>query len=197
MVEETADPPAEARISGLRGYDQTLPLSCESRSAVDWAGFFGYTINELDFQERLPRSDDPDAGFVGDALGVWGNIPPRDYGVHAVPVAELLEEYGLPAAAHRGMTLEELKAEIAAGRPVITWVIGHVIPGTPQSYTSRAGRQVTVAAREHTVIVVGYTTEVIFVQDGGWFYARALKHFEDSWDVLGNMAVVYRTGRAD
>ncbi|NPV77335.1 MAG: hypothetical protein HPY59_13310 [Anaerolineae bacterium] len=189
--------PAEAHITGLRGYDQTLPLSCEARSAADWASFFGFTIHELDFQERLPRSDDPDYGFVGDVMGVWGNIPPRSYGVHAGPVAELLREYGLPATARRGMTFDELKAEIAAGRPVITWVVGHVNAGAPQIYTSRAGRQVTVSAREHTVIVVGYTPEVVFIQDGGWLYGRAIKHFEDSWGVLGNMAIIYRQEQRD
>lgn len=189
--------PAEARILGLRGDDQTLPLSCEARSAADWASFFGFTIQELDFQDRLPRSDDPDYGFVGDVMGVWGNIPPRSYGVHAGPVADLLREYGLPATARRGMTFDELKAEIAAGRPVIAWVVGHVNAGTPQIYTSRAGRQVTVSAREHTVIVVGYTPEVVFVQDGAWLYGRAIKHFEDSWGVLGNMAIIHRQGQGD
>lgn len=161
---------------------------------MDWAGFFGFKIHELAFQNRLPRSDDPDTGFVGDVMGVWGNIPPRAYGVHAAPVAALLREYGLPADARRGMTFDELKAEIADGRPVIAWVVGHVAAGTPQVYTSSAGRQITVSAKEHTVIVVGYTPEVVFVQDGGWLYGRALKHFEDSWGVLGNMAIVYQQG---
>jgi uncharacterized protein YvpB len=183
--------PVEAHIEAILGQTQTLPLSCESRSAVDWAGFFGVPIQELAFQGRLPVSDDPDLGFVGDSMGVWGNIPPRAYGVHAEPVAALLQDYGLPAEARRNMTLAELKAEIADGRPVITWVVGHVTSGTPQVYTSRAGRQVTVAAREHTVIVTGYTPEVIFVLDGGWVYARATQHFINSWGALGNMAVVY------
>ncbi|MCC6146822.1 MAG: C39 family peptidase, partial [Anaerolineaceae bacterium] len=186
-----AELPLEAHIAGIRGQDQSLPLSCESRSAVDWASFFGVAIEELDFQHRLPRSDDPELGFVGDVGGVWGNIPPRAYGVHAAPVAALLTEYGLPAEARKGMTLDELKAEIAAGRPVIAWVIGHVQPGTAQDYTSRAGQQVRVAAREHTVMVIGYIPEVVFVLDGGWLYGRAWHHFVDSWGVLGNMAIVY------
>lgn len=183
--------PAEIRIQGIRGRDQTLPLSCESRSAVDWADYFGADIDELEFQERLPVSDDPNLGFVGDSMGVWGNIPPKAYGVYAEPVADLLKEYGLPAEARRHMTMDELKAELAAGRPVITWMIGHVTAGSPVVYTSRAGKSVVVASQEHTVIAIGYTPEVIIVLDGGWIYARATQHFINSWGVLQNMAVLY------
>jgi hypothetical protein len=52
-------------ISGIYGYNQTHSLSCESRSSVDWANFFGVSISEDTFQSSLPRSDNPDAGFVG------------------------------------------------------------------------------------------------------------------------------------
>lgn len=190
----TTTPPAQARINQIRGKNQSLPLSCEARSAVDWAAYFGVPIDELEFQSRLPLSDDPDAGFVGNVMGVWGKVPPQDYGVHARPVAALLQEYGLPARDRRGMALDELKAEIAAGRPLIVWVVDHLTAGTPQAYTSHSGRQVTVAAYEHTVIATGYSPEVIYVLDGGWLYARAWQHFENSWAVLGNMAIVWDDG---
>ncbi len=185
-------PPSEARISPIFGEEQSLPLSCEARAAADWANFFGIGIEELEFQKRLPVSDDPDLGFVGDPDGVWGNIPPRAYGVHAVPVAALLQQYGLPAEARRNMTFDELKNEIAHGRPVMVWVVGHVTAGTPQVYTSKAGRQVTVAAQEHVMIVTGYSGEVVYFLDGAYQYARATQHFINSWGALGNMAVVYR-----
>ncbi len=133
-------PPDEACISPIFGEQQSLPLSCEARAAADWANFFSVPIQEIEFQNRLPLSDDPDLGFVGDPNGVWGNIPPRAYGVHAGPVAALLRQYGLPAEARRFMTLDELKNEIAHGRPVIVWVVGHIVAGTPQVYTSHAGR---------------------------------------------------------
>lgn len=181
--------PPQVRIP-LKGKNQTLPLSCEARSAVDWAAYFGVKIEELAFQQKLPLSDNPEEGFVGDVNGVWGLLPPRSYGVHAPPVAALLREYGLTAQARRQMTLEELKREIAAGRPVIVWVTGHVQAGTPSTYTTRTGRKVRVAVREHTVIVVGYTPETIIVLDGALTYGRATQNFLESWNVLDNMAVV-------
>ncbi|MEJ5202594.1 MAG: C39 family peptidase [Anaerolineales bacterium] len=181
--------PPQARIP-LKGKSQTLPLSCEARSAVDWAAYFGVKIEELAFQQQLPRSDNPEEGFVGDVGGVWGLLPPRSYGVHAPPVATLLREYGLAAQARRNMTLEELKQEIATGRPVIVWVTGHVQSGKSSIYTTRTGRKVRVAAREHTVIVIGYTPETIIVLDGALTYGRATQNFLESWNVLDNMAVV-------
>lgn len=191
IPELSATLPPQARI-GLRGKSQSLPLSCEARSATDWAAYFGIEIDELEFQHRLPLSDNPEEGFVGNADGVWGLLPPRSYGVHAPPVAALLREYGLAAQARRKMTLEELKQEIASGRPVIVWVTGHVQAGTPSIYTSRTGRKVRVAAREHTVIVTGYTPETIIVVDGALTYGRATQNFLESWNVLENMAIVFQ-----
>ena len=86
--------PSSAYIDGMSGQDQFYKLDCESRSAVDWARHFGKNIDELDFLNHLPKSDDPETGFVGNPNGIWGNIPPNDYGVHAPPVANLLKEYG-------------------------------------------------------------------------------------------------------
>lgn len=167
-----------------------MPLSCESRSAVDWARFFGRNISEYTFFNGLPQSDNPDKGFVGSVYGSWGQVPPAPYGVHAKPIAKRLRSFGLKAKAVRGMTLAELKAEIAAGRPVIVWVTGHVEYGTPIPYTSSSGHKTTVAKFEHTVIVTGYTEKKIYILDGGQRYYRYNKVFVRSWRVLGKMAVI-------
>jgi len=93
---------------------------------VDWANYLGRSINEYTFLNQLPKSDNPDKGFVGSVYGTWGQIPPDPYGVHAPPVAALLREYGLNAYAHRPLSWDQLRAEIAHGNPVIVWVIGNV-----------------------------------------------------------------------
>jgi uncharacterized protein YvpB len=185
--------PAEAAVEGVRGHRQSLPLSCESRSAADWAAFFGVAIDELEFLGRLPASDDPDRGFVGDVKGRWGQVPPNPYGVHAGPVARLLTDYGLRATPHRYMKWESLQAEIAAGRPVIVWVTGHVNEGEAQIYTAADGRKTVVAPFEHTVIVVGYTATTVTVVDGANVREHGLEQFLASWGVLRNMAVTADT----
>jgi TolB protein len=188
----TASVPSQANITGISGRFQALPLDCESRSAVDWAAYFGVEIDELEFFYSLPQSDNPDKGFVGDVHGSWGQIPPKPYGVHAEPVAALLRAYGLDAQAVRDVSLDALRSEIAAGRPVIAWVTGQVAWGTPVPYTASDGSRTIVARYEHTVMVIGYNKHEVRILDGAQVYTRQWGDFERSWAVLGNMAVIMR-----
>ena len=159
--------------------------------AVDWAGYFGVNIHEFDFQVALPLSDNPDKGFVGDVNAPWGQVPPYGYGVHAPPVADLLVEYGLPAVAVKGWTIEQVKAELANDRPVIAWVIGNVVGGVPAEYTDKDGDTTIVAAYEHTIILTGYNEKNIRYMTNGRFIDVPTDVFENSWSVLGNMAIYY------
>ena len=171
--------PAQASIQGIVGHAQFYNLDCESRAATDLAAFFGIRFNEMDFQAKLPKSDDPMKGFVGSYKGARGQLPPNSYGVYAPPVAKLLRSYGLNASDVNNYSWDGIRKEIAAGRPVLTWVIGDVWPGSAIFYTASDGNTVPVAHYEHTVIVIGDTT-----------YNRSIQAFNNSWAVLGNMAVV-------
>ena len=183
--------PDSAHVSGIVGHAQTYGLSCESRSAVDWAAFWGVDISEWEFLSRLPVTDNPDKGFVGYYNGVWGAIPPASYGVHAKPVASLLQKYGLNAKARKGLSWDDLRAEIAGGRPVIVWIIGQMWSGTPIKYTASNGHKTTVAAYEHTMIFIGYDSTYVYLIDAssGATMTYYTSTFYDSWSVLGNMAV--------
>jgi len=183
------DLPPQAFISEISGKTQLLPLDCESRSAVDWAGYFGITIDELTFFNQIPKSDNPDTGFVGNVFGSWGQIPPDPYGVHAEPIANLLRNYGLNAYAHRPLSWETLRSEIAAGKPVIVWITGAVENGIPVFYSPTDGQITVVAPYEHTVVVTGYTESSVYFLNGSQIYSKTVEHFLDSWSVLGNMAV--------
>lgn len=186
-----ADLPDSAYIQGLVGHPQSYSLSCESRSAADWAAYWGVNLSESEFLVSLPRSDNPDAGFVGNPNHEWGSIPPNSYGVHAKPVAALLRQYGFQAKARHDMSWRSLRSEIAAGHPVIVWVIGQMLSGIPVEYTASDGHKTTVAHFEHTMIVVGYGPEQVHVVDAytGLPETYRLVTFMASWGVLGNMAV--------
>jgi len=182
--------PDKANVSGITGRAQKYNLSCESRSAVDLAIFWGVRLSETGFLNSLPRSDDPEVGFVGNPNDYWGYTPPQSYGVHAQPVAESLRNFGLRAEAHKGLTWDQLRGEIAAGRPVIVWVIGKMWPGKPLDYQSKSGTT-TVARFEHSMLLVGYDPTKVTVIDPshGKRQTYTLKEFKRSWKVLGNMAV--------
>jgi uncharacterized protein YvpB len=191
-VQALAKPiPDSAFISGLKGHPQSYSLSCESRSASDWAAFWGVKISESKFLNSLPRSDNPELGFVGSPGGTWGNVPPSSYGVHAKPVAAVLNSFGLQAEAQKGMGWDELRGEIAAGRPVIVWVVGSMWSGQAQKYVASNGKAVTVARFEHTMIVVGYDRSQVHVVDAysGLQQVYPVPSFLASWSTLGRMAV--------
>lgn len=189
---EQSSPPKSAYISGFVGHAQQYSLSCESRSAADWAAYWGVSINETEFLNRLPRSDNPNEGFVGNPNDPWGYIPPSSYGVHAEPVARLLRNYGLDAHAGENMSWEELQNEIAAGRPVIVWVIGSIWAGTPRDYEAEDGETVRVANNQHTMTLIGYDENSVQLADAltGYTVTHSIENFLTSWAVLGNMAVV-------
>lgn len=183
--------PVEYYISGVVGHAQSYSLSCEARSASDWASFYGISASESSIQSALPSSDDPEVGFVGLPNGPEGQLPPNSYGVHAKPIASILREYGVAATAKKGMTFYEIKQQVASGNPVIAWVIGNVWNGSPVSYTSESGNTTTVARYEHTVIVIGYDAYGVTVVDGYMVYWRSKTDFLNSFSVLGNMAVYH------
>jgi uncharacterized protein YvpB len=185
----TSTLPPAVEIEGIQGTYQTYELGCEANSAAQMARFFGIIINERQFQAALPLTDNPDTGFVGQVEGWWGAIPPASYGVHAEPVAAELRNFGLNAIAHRNFSSQNIREEIAAGRPVIVWVIGGVRSGQSTLYTAADGSIITVASYEHTVLVTGYGPDYFTFLDGTQVYQRSLRQFANSWQVLGNMAV--------
>ncbi len=190
--------PESAYISNFTGRAQSYNLSCEVRSAADVAGFWGVGVSEEAFFDLLPESDNPNKGFVGYRNDYWGNIPPASYGVHAEPVAKVLRELGLKAHAEVDISLDDIRSEIAAGRPVIVWVIGEMWSGYANRIEFKDGEQGLVAAHEHTMVVTGYSEESIQVFNPyyGAYASYSLDAFKASWAVLENMAVTV-TGTKD
>jgi LysM repeat protein/uncharacterized protein YvpB len=187
------DLPAAASVPGITGHPQALSLDCESRSAADWAGFWGVSVDEITFFNQLPGSDNPETGFVGSVYDSPGNLPPRGYGVYTGPVAALLKEaYGLPADAKRNLTEYELKAELASGRPVIVWYIYGFRVTAAYSLAAADGSMYRAANFEHTGIVIAYDPETFTVVDAytGWAQRVNRIQFLNSWAVLENMAIL-------
>lgn len=190
-IARAGQPPPSAFIEGVIGHPQERNLSCESRSATDLAAFWGVKFTEGDFFRRLPKSDNPHRGFVGDVDMPAGTLPPYGYGVYAGPVAATLRSFGLDARARTGLSLDALKAEIAAGRPVIIWATYDMrLPGT-QTWTSSDGVTSVVVQWQHTFIADGYDESGVYLIDA--YDARtkyfAYEAFLPAWEQLGNMAV--------
>ncbi len=182
-------PPA-AMINDISGHPMISLLDCEARAAVDWANYFGTPIDEREFLDNMPRSDNPEKGYVGNWWDPAGNIPPYSYGIHAGPIADMLQAYGVNAYAGKHMQFEDLLYEVAAGHPVIVWVVGPVQPAQiGVEYTASDGEKTIVAPYQHTVLLIGYDESSVTILDGALRYTRSRSDFEISWGVLQNMAV--------
>lgn len=183
--------PEEAYIKGFVGHRQAYSIGCETSVAVDLAAFYGVTITEYDFQMALPKSDNPDVGFVGDVNGPWGQIPPYAYGVHAAPIAETLNQFGVPSEGGKDYTFEHIKTQLAQNKPVIVWVIGHMEYSEPVKYVDKQGITSIVAPYEHVVVLTGYNADTVRYNNNGRYADVQIETFLNSWGVLGNMAVFH------
>jgi len=170
-------------------YEQERSLSCESSAAAMAASFSGVDVTEADILSSLPRHENPNLGFRGNVDGPHGQTD--DYGVYAQPISDALQKFGLQVEPLDG-GLPEIKNHIRQGRPVIVWITYGNQVQVPQSVTMSDGQTVTLVPFEHTVVVVGYNANGLWVNDpyAGTqdFYPAA--DFERSFGYLGNMALV-------
>jgi uncharacterized protein YvpB len=107
-------------------------------------------------------------------------------------VAALLRAYGVEAYAHRPMTWDDVRAEVADGRPVFVWIVGSVYSGTPLFYQAGNGHISMVSPKQHVAMVIGYNKTTVTIQDGSKVYTRSLSAFLSSWSALGNMGITAR-----
>jgi len=199
IIPTLTPPPTEQEIPlshyivGIYGTPQITTLDCEIRSAIDWARAFGVSIDENDFLAKLPHSDDPEIGFVGNINDEMGQLPPHGYGVYPPPIANILQQYSLNAQAVKNMTYEDLQREIANDRPVIVWVVNLPFDIERSMYTASTGNSLPIARFEHTWIVTGYNLSTVTVVDSHWTYNVALDTFLERWAVLENRAIILNT----
>ncbi len=182
--------PPTGRVEGFIGHRQHYSLSCEMRSATDVARYWGLPVREEDLIAIMPRSDDPNAGFVGRLTAPVGSLPPEGYGVYAPSVAYVLRHLGLHAEAHVDYTLAELREEIASGHPVIIWGTYRMRDNPIQRWPTLKG-SVPVVSGEHTYVAVGYDEKGIFLVDAydGRTHYFETEDFLRGWSLLGWMAV--------
>lgn len=184
-------PPPWAWVNDFVGQPQQYNLSCEIRSATDVANFWEIPVSEDTLIAMLPRSDDPNLGFLGDMNAPAGSLPPVGYGVYANPVAYLLRRAGLKAEPHRDFDLEKVKEELAQGHPVIIWGTYGMQQVEIQQWTTQLGRTVPVAQWEHSFVAVGYDENGIQLIDA---YDATSQYYDyetflNGWNLLNRMAV--------
>ncbi len=185
--------PTSASLNVVGG-KQTKNLTCESQTASDLAKFWGKQVGEIEFFNKLPRSDNPYKGFVGSPDAPPGSLPPNGYGVYAEPVAQTLRGFGLEAEAHSKKGINWLRQELAAGRPVMVWATYGFKENPVKTYKTRDGQEVPIVQYEHSFLAVGYDADGISVIDplDGQRKTFPYAEFYRGWSLLDQMAVTAR-----
>lgn len=183
------DRPPLALVLDVPIYKQQHSLGCESTAAAMAANYHHVGASEQDILDALPRNENPYLGFRGNVDGQYGGTD--DYGVYAGPVRQVLTRMGLNVQHLKG-GLDEIKTHLRHGRPVIAWVTYGFQAQTPQQVVMPDDQIVTLVPYEHTVLIVGYNRDGLWVNDpyAGTqdFYPEG--EFLRSFAYLGNMALV-------
>ncbi|WP_420914931.1 C39 family peptidase [Lactiplantibacillus paraxiangfangensis] len=148
-----------------------LPTGCEMTATTMMLQYAGVKIDKMRFAAAIPRSSNPNSGFVGEPTSSMG------VGLYVYPQGLLatVRQY-LPTAVNlSGMSLPQLKAQLAKRHPVVVWVTGL------DGFAS------------HTVTMTGYQTHQLFYNDP-WTGRRETisnQDFETIWQQNGRRALSY------
>jgi uncharacterized protein YvpB len=179
--------PKSFRIANMPVYAQQHSLSCEysaTRAAINrWGG----NIQEWEFIQAIGFDPNPHLAFRGNIDGPFGGT--WDYGIYAEPIALYLANRGFNTKLlSRGV--EELKAELAKGRPVVVWIPAGLSWGNPYS-TDYKNLKFKLMPLEHAVTLYGYDEGGVYVADPGYgtYNYYGWDGFIRSWKHLDSMAM--------
>ena len=173
---------------------------CEVTSLAMILNFHGISVSKNQLADKLvsvPVQDsegyygNPNKAFVGDITANYG----AGYFVYHEPIFNLATEFvndQFEVIDLTNKSFEEIQRNLSNGNPV--WVITTTSfsrNGTNTIWETREGA-VSVSMVEHSVVLTGYTEEKIYLNDpyGYKNYETDLEDFIDSWDQMGNQAIV-------
>ena len=148
-----------------------LPTGCEMTATTMMLQYAGVNISKEQFASQVPRSSNPNTGFVGDPASAYG------IGLYIYPQGLLptLRHYLPSAEDFSGVSLQRLKVQLAKGHPVVAWVQGL------DGFAS------------HTVTLTGYTATTVSYNDPwhGQHSRMDNQAFEAMWQLNGRRALSY------
>jgi uncharacterized protein YvpB len=181
--------PTSARIADFPSVTQWYSLDCEFAAAAAVTLFWGNLVSQRVFVNEVPYSPNPHLGFRGDIDGEGGGI--SDYGIYAEPLVPVLEARGYNATVFYG-GVSRLKANVAAGNPVVVWITVGKYVDRPIYHRTFDGDTFKLIPGEHTVVVYGYDeggVRLMDVGDGGYYYTE-WDSFLRRWGYFDEMALV-------
>lgn len=171
---------------------------CEVTSLAMLLNYAGNPVTKNQLAEAIPRLPlydaegnygDPYEGFVGD---IYGNAV--GYSVYHTAIADLAANYLTDDQSLNDLTgqdFENLLQQLLEGNPV--WVIT-TVPMTATADLEEwqtANGLVTISWNVHSVVMTGFDTEFIYVNDPYGEKDKQVNRqdFEDAWHQMGSQAI--------
>jgi len=179
--------PASSKIANMPVFAQQHYLSCEYSATRAAVARWGGSISESEFIDGIGINTNPHIAFRGDINGTFGGT--QDYGIYAEPIALYLNSRGYNTKLLTG-DIDDFKAEIALGRPVVVWVPSGMTYSNAYE-SSYEGLDFKLMPYEHAVTVYGYDEKGIYVADPGFgtYDYYSWDAFIRAWGYLDNMAM--------
>ncbi len=171
-----AAPPPEYVIQGVPTIAQVWSLSCEYAATSAATGLYGLTLSQQTMHAEIGNHLNPHRGFRGNIRGSWGGTD--DYGVYPEAIVPALHRHGYTRSRAFRAGTDTLKRELAAGNPVVVWIVGDYT-AQHRVYLMDGAESYFVIPYEHAVTLYGYDERGVHIMDPG----RGVKYHE-SWDRL-------------
>lgn len=178
---------AAHEIPGAFLYQQQRSLSCEYASVHIAASLAGYGLSEYDIEAVMPLNENPHKGYRGNILGDWGNT--SDYGIYNAPLADGLDQLGIPHKAWYG-TRDDLRRQLSAGHPTVVW-LGMQGEGYSFDNWDADGDRYQLTQYMHVMTAYGYDETNVYLTDPGTAVWRVYSwdEFLTMWNVMDGMAL--------
>jgi uncharacterized protein YvpB len=163
--------------------------------------FSGKPVGQLALQRQVAHSPPLDPTVAADGSEVWGDPsqgfvgradgggPAGGFGVYQGPIRALARRKGVALRELSGRSPAAVYAALLRGHPVLAWVA--LSEGPFASWTTLAGKPVTVNYGEHAVVLTGVDGAVVHVNDplSGTRLTWSRAEFERMWRALGSRAL--------
>ncbi|MCR5297414.1 MAG: SH3 domain-containing protein [Clostridiales bacterium] len=178
------------------------PTGCESVSLYMLLNYYGLDVTVDQIYDLLPMGaqpyDDeagvrhganPEREFVGDPRSEYS------YGVFNEPIAQVAEQFMPGAATKAGAAIDEIKAILDTGNPVLAWYVSAPMRDIMYrwSWLDENGETVHWPGGEHAVVICGYDENSITYRDpnAGTTVVIDTDTFLKSFNELGGRIVYY------
>ncbi len=188
VLRGAAAPPSEFVIQGVPTVAQIWPLSCEYAATSAATGLWGPTLSQQTMHAEIGNHLNPHRGFRGNILGSWGGT--TDYGVYPEAIVPALHRHGYTQSRAFRAGTDTLKRELAAGNPVVVWIVGNYT-AQRRVYLTDGAESYFVIPYEHAVTLYGYDERGVHIMDPGHGakYHESWDRLEFGWAQLDHMAL--------